>query len=304
MSEFAIEIDSIRKKYKEQNALRGVSFRVPQGSVFGLLGPNGAGKTSLVRILMGFSKQTEGSFRLFGLPFSPHLRKRIGYLPEKVSIPGFLTGEEFLTFSAKLAGIKNASIREKSKFLLEKTGIADAADKKVSGYSKGMLQRLGLASALIGDPELLILDEPGSGLDPKGYIDFRETLVEENKNKGTTVLLNSHRLLEVEKVCHEIGILNLGTLAALGPLESLKEGKNRILLKVESVTPELDSYIRKISSEQKVTENQIEFLPQNGIDLKRIPAELVDLGANILKYERTVESLEEVFLRVTGGNDE
>ncbi|MCG6166676.1 ABC transporter ATP-binding protein [Leptospira sanjuanensis] len=304
MSEFAIEIDSIRKKYKEQNALRGVSFRVPQGSVFGLLGPNGAGKTSLVRILMGFSKQTEGGFRLFGLPFSPHLRKRIGYLPEKVSIPGFLTGEEFLTFSAKLAGIKNASIREKSKFLLEKTGIADAADKKVSGYSKGMLQRLGLASALIGDPELLILDEPGSGLDPKGYIDFRETLVEENKNKGTTVLLNSHRLLEVEKVCHEIGILNLGTLAALGPLESLKEGKNRILLKVESVTPELDSYIRKISSEQKVTENQIEFLPQNGIDLKRIPAELVDLGANILKYERTVESLEEVFLRVTGGNDE
>ncbi|MBW0433602.1 ABC transporter ATP-binding protein [Leptospira yasudae] len=304
MSEFAIEIDSIRKKYKEQNALRGVSFRVPQGSVFGLLGPNGAGKTSLVRILMGFSKQTEGSFRLFGLPFSPLLRKRIGYLPEKVSIPGFLTGEEFLTFSAKLAGIKNASIREKSKSLLEKTGIADAADKKVSGYSKGMLQRLGLASALIGDPELLILDEPGSGLDPKGYIDFRETLVEENKNKGTTVLLNSHRLLEVEKVCHEIGILNLGTLAALGPLESLKEGKNRILLKVESVTPELDSYIRKISSEQKVTENQIEFLPQNGIDLKRIPAELVDLGANILKYERTVESLEEVFLRVTGGNDE
>ncbi|RHX95412.1 ABC transporter ATP-binding protein [Leptospira yasudae] len=304
MSEFAIEIDSIRKKYKEQNALRGVSFRVPQGSVFGLLGPNGAGKTSLVRILMGFSKQTEGSFRLFGLPFSPLLRKRIGYLPEKVSIPGFLTGEEFLTFSAKLAGIKNASIREKSKSLLEKTGIADAADKKVSGYSKGMLQRLGLASALIGDPELLILDEPGSGLDPKGYIDFRETLVEENKNKGTTVLLNSHRLLEVEKVCHEIGILNLGALAALGPLESLKEGKNRILLKVESVTPELDSYIRKISSEQKVTENQIEFLPQNGIDLKRIPAELVDLGANILKYERTVESLEEVFLRVTGGNDE
>lgn len=302
MSEFAIEIDSIQKKYKEQNALKGISFRVRQGSVFGLLGPNGAGKTSLVRILMGFSKQTEGSFRLFGLPFSPHLRKRIGYLPEKVSIPGFLTGEEFLTFSGKLAGIKAASICEKSKDLLEKTGIADAAGKKVSGYSKGMLQRLGLASALIGDPELLILDEPGSGLDPKGYIDFRETLVQENKSKGTTVLLNSHRLLEVEKVCHEIGILNLGSLAAIGPLESLKEGKNRILVKVESMSSELDSYIRKVSSEQKIVENQIEFLPANGIDLRKIPAELVDLGANILKYERTTESLEEVFLRVTGGN--
>lgn len=302
MSEFAIEIDAIQKKYKEQNALKGISFRVRQGSVFGLLGPNGAGKTSLVRILMGFSKQTEGSFRLFGLSFSSHLRKRIGYLPEKVSIPGFLTGEEFLTFSGKLAGIKAASIREKSKDLLEKTGIADAAGKKVSGYSKGMLQRLGLASALIGDPELLILDEPGSGLDPKGYIDFRETLVQENKSKGTTVLLNSHRLLEVEKVCHEIGILNLGSLAAIGPLESLKEGKNRILVKVESMSSELDSYIRKISSEQKIVENQIEFLPANGIDLRKIPAELVDLGANILKYERTTESLEEVFLRVTGGN--
>lgn len=167
-----------------------------------------------------------------------------------------------------------------------------------------MLQRLGLASALISDPELLILDEPGSGLDPKGYIDFRETLVEENRIKGTTVLLNSHRLLEVEKVCHEIGILNLGTLAAIGPLESLKEGKNRILIKLESVTSELDSYIRKISSEQKIKENQIEFLPMGGIDLRKIPAELVALGANILKYERTTESLEEVFLRVTGGNDE
>ncbi|PJZ57653.1 ABC transporter ATP-binding protein [Leptospira barantonii] len=304
MSEFAIEIDSIQKKYKEQNALKGISFRVRQGSVFGLLGPNGAGKTSLVRILMGFSKQTEGNFRLFGLPFSSQLRKRIGYLPEKVSIPGFLTGEEFLAFSGKLAGIKTSAIREKSKSLLEKTGIADAAGKKVSGYSKGMLQRLGLASALIGDPELLILDEPGSGLDPKGYIDFRETLVEENKSKGTTVLLNSHRLLEVEKVCHEIGILNLGILAAIGPLESLKEGKNRILVKVESMSSELDSYIRKISSEQKIVENQIEFLPANGIDLRNIPAELVNLGANILKYERTTESLEEVFLRVTGGNHE
>ncbi|MBM9578236.1 ABC transporter ATP-binding protein [Leptospira sp. 201903070] len=304
MSEFAIEIDSIQKKYKEQNALKGISFRVPKGSVFGLLGPNGAGKTSLVRILMGFSKQTAGSFHLFGLPFSPVLRKRIGYLPEKVSIPGFLTGEEFLTFSGKLAGIRSSEIRKKSKALLEKTGIADAGSKKVSGYSKGMLQRLGLASALIGDPELLILDEPGSGLDPKGYIDFRETLVEENKTKGTTVLLNSHRLLEVEKVCHEIGILNLGTLAAIGPLESLKEGKNRILVKVESVSSELDSYIRKISSEQKITENQIEFLPTNEIDLRKIPAELVALGANILKYERITESLEEVFLRVTGGNHE
>ncbi|PJZ59798.1 AAA family ATPase, partial [Leptospira adleri] len=185
-----------------------------------------------------------------------------------------------------------------------KTGIADAASKKVAGYSKGMLQRLGLASALIGDPELLILDEPGSGLDPKGYIDFRETLVEENKTKGTTVLLNSHRLLEVEKVCHEIGILNLGSLAAIGPLESLKEGKNRILLKVESVSQELDSYIRKISTEQKIMENQIEFLPTNEIDLRKIPAELVALGANILKYERITESLEEVFLRVTGEHHE
>ncbi|TGK15500.1 ABC transporter ATP-binding protein [Leptospira stimsonii] len=304
MSEFAIEIDSIQKKYKEQNALKGISFRVPKGSVFGLLGPNGAGKTSLVRILMGFSKQTSGNFHLFGLPFSPILRKRIGYLPEKVSIPGFLTGEEFLTFSGKLAGIRGSEIRKKANALLEKTGIADAASKKVSGYSKGMLQRLGLASALIGDPELLILDEPGSGLDPKGYIDFRETLVEENKTKGTTVLLNSHRLLEVEKVCHEIGILNLGTLAAIGPLESLKEGKNRILVKVESVSPELDSYIRKISSEQKISDNQIEFLPTNEIDLRKIPAELVGLGANILKYERITESLEEVFLRVTGGNHE
>ncbi|UPY76796.1 ABC transporter ATP-binding protein [Leptospira weilii] len=304
MSEFAIEIDSIQKKYKEQHALKGVSFRVRQGSVFGLLGPNGAGKTSLVRILMGFSKQTEGDFRLFGLSFSPHLRKRIGYLPEKIAIPGFLTGEEFLSFCGKLAGIRGPSIRKKSKDLLEKTGIADAASKKVAGYSKGMLQRLGLASALIGDPELLILDEPGSGLDPKGYIDFRETLVEENKTKGTTVLLNSHRLLEVEKVCYEIGILNLGALAAIGPLESLKEGKNRILVKVESITSELDSYVRKISSELKIVENQIEFLPENEIDPRKIPAELVNLGANILKYERITESLEEVFLRVTGGSNE
>ncbi|PJZ66562.1 ABC transporter ATP-binding protein [Leptospira wolffii] len=300
MPEFAIEIENLRKNYPRVQALKGVSLQVPKGGVFGLLGQNGAGKTTLVRILLGFSKQTDGDCEVLGLRPSPRTRAKIGYLPERMAVPAYLSGKEFLEASLKLALLPSSLAKSRSKELLEKLGLASAADRKVSTYSKGMLQRLGLANALGGEPELLLLDEPGTGLDPAGYKEFRDLILEENAKRGVTILINSHRLLEVEQICTEVGILHKGKIMAHGKLDELRQGKDRLRIKLEG---DLDSYLKEISAEYKQSGKEWELLPKPGTDLRRLPAELVERGADILLYEKRTESLEEVFFRLTQGTD-
>lgn len=300
MPEFAIEIENLRKNYPRVQALKGVSLQVPKGGVFGLLGQNGAGKTTLVRILLGFSRPTEGDCRILGWEPSPQTRSKIGYLPERMAVPTYLTGREFLEASFKLALLSSSKAKSKAKELLERIGLAEAADRRVSTYSKGMLQRLGLANALGGDPELLLLDEPGTGLDPAGYKEFRDLILEENRERGVTILLNSHRLLEIEQICSEVGILHKGKIMAQGKLEELRQGKDRIRIKLEG---ELDSYLQDIASEYKKEGKEWEILPKPGTDLRRLPAEIVERGGDILLYERKTESLEEVFFRLTQGSE-
>ncbi|HHP7238628.1 ABC transporter ATP-binding protein [Longibacter sp.] len=223
-----ISIASLEKTYRSGvlrphrvRALDGVSMEVPSGSVFGLLGPNGAGKTTMVKILLGVARATGGKARLFGhAPGDPTARERVGYLPEKHEFPDFLTAPQMLEIYGQMAGVSDEDRSRRIPQLLERVGLSHATDQKLSGFSKGMLQRAGLAQALLNEPDLLILDEPTDGVDPVGRREIRDILVE-LKEEGKTVLINSHLLSEVEKVCTEIAILNDGKLVRTGSIESL-----------------------------------------------------------------------------------
>ncbi|MDF5727232.1 MAG: ABC transporter ATP-binding protein [Rhizonema sp. PD38] len=204
-------------------SLKSCSVTVYQGETFGLLGQNGAGKTTLLKLLLGIIRPTSGRGLLLGKPLGDHsVKQRIGYLPENPYLYDFLTGWEFLQFAAGLFQIKRSVSRQRIPQLLELVGLsqADARHKQMRRYSKGMLQRVGVAQALINDPELVFLDEPMSGLDPIGRYQIRETILT-LKAAGKTIFFNSHILSEVEQICDRVAILDRGELVCSGSLDQL-----------------------------------------------------------------------------------
>jgi ABC-2 type transport system ATP-binding protein len=223
----AIEVQGLRKVYRTSitrgrlTALDGIDLSVPQGQMFGLLGPNGAGKTTAVKILLGLTRATAGSARISGLPVSdPESRRRVGYLPEGHKIPGYLTARQTLSIFGRMSGLDTATIRRRSVELLEKLNIAQWMDVRVKKFSKGMTQRLGLATALIHSPNVLLLDEPTDGVDPVGRREIRDLLRDEAKN-GTAILVNSHLLSEIEMTCDRVAVLRSGRVVAAGRVEDL-----------------------------------------------------------------------------------
>ncbi|WP_233585772.1 ABC transporter ATP-binding protein [Corallococcus sp. CA054B] len=202
-----------------------MDLHVPAGSAFGLIGPNGAGKTTFIKSVLGIVRPTAGTVRVLGgSPEDPAIRARIGYLPERLHLPGTWKSPAFLATVARLKGLKpdvNAHAR-----LLERVGLTDAVDRRIGGYSKGMRQRLGLAAALLGDPALLVLDEPTDGIDPMGRLEVRRILQEEVQ-KGVTLFLNSHLLAETERVCDRVAILADGRVLREGRLEELAKAGAR-----------------------------------------------------------------------------
>jgi ABC-2 type transport system ATP-binding protein len=224
----AIEIEDLRKTYRDGlifrksfQALRGISFRVQPGEIFGLLGPNGAGKTTFIKVLLGIVRKSGGRATVLGeRAGSRAARRRIGYLPENLRIPRHLNANTALEYYGGLSGLARSDVRARRDHLLESVGLADRQRDAVRKYSKGMLQRLGLAQALLHAPELLFLDEPTDGLDPIGRSHVRNVL-RELKAAGKTVFLNSHLLQEVEMVCDRVAILDRGVLRSVGSLAEI-----------------------------------------------------------------------------------
>jgi ABC-2 type transport system ATP-binding protein len=223
----AIEAESLTKVYRsrvgrrEIRALDGVSLRVEPGRIFGLLGPNGAGKTTAVKILLGLTRPTSGTVRLLGLPASdPASRCRAGYLPEGHRFPGYLTARETLRVFGRMSGMDSASLARRIPELLSRVRLAEWADVKVRKFSKGMTQRLGIAAALVHDPEVLLLDEPTDGVDPVGRREIRDLLRQEAA-RSRAILLNSHLLSEIELTCDRVAVLRRGMVAAEGTIEEL-----------------------------------------------------------------------------------
>jgi len=202
-----------------QAALCGVDLSIPRGSAFGLIGPNGAGKTTLIKTLLGIARPSSGELRVLGgHPEDVQVRRRIGYLPERLELPPAWTPPEFLRSVARFKQLSrpDAAIDQ----LLHRVGLAEARRRKIGDFSKGMKQRTGLAAALLGQPELLVLDEPTDGVDPVGRMEIRALLAEE-RARGATLLLNSHLLAETERVCDRVGVLSRGRIVREGTLEEL-----------------------------------------------------------------------------------
>jgi len=218
----AISTADLTKRYGDVTALRGLDLTVESGEVFGFLGPNGAGKSTTINVLLGFLEPTAGEVEVLGTDVqedSQSVRQRMGVLPEDFEPYERLTAREHVSYAADLKGVE-ADADE----LLTRTGLdPDAWDRRAGGFSTGMCQRLALACALVGDPDLLVLDEPSSGLDPQGMAEMRELILEEAE-RGTTVFFSSHILSEVEAVCDRIGILADGDLVATGSLDDLRAG--------------------------------------------------------------------------------
>lgn len=237
----AIEIIGLTKVYsssrgrKKVEALKDVSFEVATGSIFGLLGPNGAGKTTLIKIILGITHPTAGTALLLNTSIDNYLiRKKIGYLPENHKYPAYLTGVEVLKYFGQLAGAEPTSLKKKTDELLELVKLTNWKKNKIKTYSKGMMQRLGLAQALINDPEIIFLDEPTDGVDPIGRKEIRDILAD-LKAQGKTIFLNSHLLSEVELVTDRIAILNKGTLLKIGSVTELTEKKEEYKISVDAV---------------------------------------------------------------------
>jgi ABC-2 type transport system ATP-binding protein len=228
-------------------ALRGLSLDIPAGHVYGLLGPNGSGKSTTLKILLGLVTPTSGSTEIFGVSSDRVAsRAEVGFLPENPYFYKFLTGAETISFYGKLCGLGGRPLRERVRELLETVGLTDAGDRRISGYSKGMLQRIGLAQALVHDPRLLILDEPTAGVDPAGSRQIRD-LILQLKDRGKTILLTSHLLEQVQEVCDRVGILARGRLVREGSLDILTGITGQTEYLIENASPELQAEIAKLA---------------------------------------------------------
>jgi ABC-2 type transport system ATP-binding protein len=229
-------------------AVRDLNLEVAPGQIYGLLGPNGSGKSTTLKIILGLVTPTRGRARIFGRDSDRVAsRESVGFLPEGPYFHKFLTGEETLRFYGKLCGLRGANLKNRVNEMLELVGLTNARDRRLGGYSKGMLQRIGLAQALIQEPALLVLDEPTAGVDPAGAREIRD-LILELKNRGITVLLSSHLLGQVQEICDRVGILANGVLVREGPLRGLLGVENQTQFVVEGASAQLLEEIETLAA--------------------------------------------------------
>ena len=288
--------DALTKHYGAVTALAGLSMTVPRGEIFGFLGPNGAGKTTAVKLLLGLARPTSGEARVLGAsPDDLEMRRRIGYLPELFRYQDWLTAREVLALHCELAGMARARRRSAIDGSLDLVGLTARCDDLVGSFSKGMQQRLGLAVALVAEPEVVFLDEPTSALDPVGRRDVREVL-RSLKKRGATVFLNSHMLSEVEQVCDRVAVVDRGRVVALGTLTELIGGPQRVRVVVEADSPEFTAAAGRFGTVERAEALSIVV---GGVEPGRIPdviAALVSAGARIRSVAPESQTLEDRFL--------
>ena len=300
MPEAVLDISEVRKTYRRgTEALKGLSLSVPAGSVFGLLGPNGAGKSTLVKILTTIIRPSRCEGMMLGRPIGhkPTLR-RVGYLPEHARFPGYLTGRQVVQFSAGLAGLSKSQAGGKVEELLERVRMAKVADRRVRTYSKGMKQRIGLAQALVCNPDLVFLDEPTDGVDPEGRLEIRN-LVSELRGEGRTVFINTHLLAELEQVADRVAILSQGRLVREGTLAELSESRQGF--EIVAATPVPDEVRRELEGLGVIFE-QGKMVRETGAaeDIQELIDVLRRSGVVIESVLRKRLSLEELFLEAVG----
>ena len=283
---------------KSVTAVKGVSFDVRRGEIFGFLGPNGAGKTTTIKMLTGLIAPSGGEAFLFGKPVpTPASRERLGFLPENPYVYPYLTPREFVELSGKLSGMSGTALRRRAAEVLELVKITYAADRQVRRLSKGMLQRAGLAAALVSDPEMLILDEPMSGLDPVGRKEVKDLIFAE-RDRGRTVFFSTHILGDVEAMCDRVAILREGKVVVSGALRSLLRGD---VIRTEVTLAGVNEALETLLVEKGFTVNRRPDLVLVDVEGEgRVGDALraaLDAGAQVVEVTPKRETLEDLFLR-------
>jgi ABC-2 type transport system ATP-binding protein len=310
VTSLAIDVVQLRKTYRDGwfggrrvEALKGVSFAIPRGEIFGLLGPNGAGKTTLIKVLLGVVRRSGGEARLLGYPAGDRQgRRRVGYLPENHRIPRHHTGNSALEYYGSLSGLSVGEIRRRRPQLLDSVGLGPWGKTSVRKYSKGMQQRLGLAQAMLHDPELLILDEPTDGVDPVGRSEMR-AILQQLKDQGKTIFLNSHLLQEVELVCDRVAILDKGEVLKVGNISDLTlrpETEVAFALQGEEAAIRAALAGRHVTSFAAAGPGQFNVslgVPDQG-GLDQCIDELRRRGVSIAGISRSRQTLEQAFLGI------
>lgn len=302
MENIVLKLDRVSKKFKTDfwkkpiEALKNISFEVKKGATFGLVGPNGAGKTTAIKMMLGLIEPTSGHLSLFGNQniSDPRVRGKIGYLPESAYYYDYLYPEEILNFYAKLFGVKKSVRAQRIESLLKLVGLWERKDRKLKSFSKGMLQRIGIAQALINDPEVVILDEPMSGLDPSGRKEIKDIIVALQKS-GKTIIFSSHILVDVEQLCDDVAIIMGGELRTVGALSDLVGLKTlSIEMQFRAMDPQpYFSDFKSISVRQVGQDWMLEIT-----DEALLPKILEDAHKNHLKLislQQHKESLEKVY---------
>jgi ABC-2 type transport system ATP-binding protein len=306
----AIETRGLTKRFGSILALDRLDLAVPRGSIFGLLGPNGAGKTTTIRILAGLARPTAGSASVAGVPVGlgqPELRRRLGYLDQDPRFYSWMKGRELLELVGRLHGLGGAELRTRVAGMLERTGLADAAERRIGGYSGGMRQRLGIAQALVHAPELLILDEPVSSLDPEGRRDLLELVA--GLRGEATVVFSTHLLADVERICDRVAILDRGRRVTEGPLEELLAAHARPIYNLDPA-PRQDAAVAALVARVRAAPWTTDVMA-TPVGIRVTVADpdaaagailplVVACGVVLESFERARPTLEDVFLELVG----
>jgi ABC-2 type transport system ATP-binding protein len=296
----AIETNQLRKVFGDYAAVKGLTLQVEQGEVFGFLGPNGAGKTTSMKMLLGLIAPTSGTASLLGKPIGDRgAMSRVGFLPEHFRFQEWLTADEFLFLHGQLLGMKNDDLQQRRAELLERVGLTPFRKKHLRTFSKGMLQRVGLAQALLNRPALVFLDEPTSGLDPVGRRLVRD-VIREVRLQGTSVFLNSHLLSEIEVTCDRVAFIQHGEVVRVLDLASLSKDQTSVTIRVADLSPECLNGLSQWGREIHMDGEFVHMIIPSDTVLPEVTRYLVAQNAQVFSITPNRMSLEDIFIETVG----
>jgi len=300
MTVAAIETQELRKVFGEHAAVKGLTLQVSQGEVFGFLGPNGAGKTTSMKMLLGLVTPTSGKASLLGAHIGDRVTLgRVGFLPEHFRFQEWLTADEFLQLHGELLGMDKSFLKQRKDELLERVGLSAFRNKQLRTFSKGMLQRIGLAQSLLNHPALVFLDEPTSGLDPVGRRLVRD-VIHDLRQEGTCVFLNSHLLSEIEVTCDRVAFIRHGEVVRILELSSLNKDQSLVTIRADGWKPDVISGMDQWGRDIHAEDGEVTLTVQDEARIPELNRYLVQQGVNVFAITPVRKSLEEIFIETVG----
>ena len=300
LDSYAVQTKNLRKVFGDKVAVRDLTLTVPRGEIFGFLGPNGAGKSTSIKMLLGLATPTSGEAFVLGAPSGDvEVRRRIGFLPENFRFYEWLTPAELLHLHGSLCGVSPGDLAKRVPALIDLVGLTPHIDKRLQNFSKGMLQRIGLAQALVHEPEIIFLDEPTSGLDPLGRRTVRD-IIRSQRDRGATVFLNSHLLSEIEITCDQVVFIREGEVVTSRNMRAQQEEAVRVEVRARKLSPECVSGLARWGESMTVDEERLTMTTTSRETLPEILRYLVSAGAEVYQFTPQRMSLEELFMNIMG----